>query len=34
VNAPVAVLSDNDLKLDLETNVANVAQSLGTLVRQ
>ncbi|MGD8617239.1 MAG: hypothetical protein PVI91_16500 [Gammaproteobacteria bacterium] len=34
VNAPVAVLSDNDLKLDLETNVANVAQSLGTLIRQ
>jgi Iap family predicted aminopeptidase len=34
VNAPVAVLTDNDLKLDLETNVATVAQSLGTLVRQ
>ena len=34
VNAPVAVLTDNDLKLDLDTNIATVAQSLGTLVRQ
>ena len=34
VNAPVAVLTDNDLKLDLDTNIATVAQSLGTLVGQ
>ncbi len=34
VNAPVAVLLDNDLDLSLETKVANVTQSLGTLIGQ
>ena len=34
VNTPIAALNDNDLKLDLDNNVANVAQSLGTLVWQ
>jgi Iap family predicted aminopeptidase len=34
VNAPVALISDNDLDLSIETKVANVAQSLGTLIWQ
>ena len=34
VNAPVAQINDNDLDLSIETKVANVAQSLGTLVWQ
>ena len=34
VNAPVAQINDNDLDLSIETKVANVAQSLGTLIWQ
>ena len=34
VNAPVAQINDNDLKLSLENKTANIAQSLGTLVWQ
>jgi hypothetical protein len=34
VNNPITVQNDNDLHLDLHNNVANVAQSLGTLVFQ
>jgi hypothetical protein len=34
VNAPFAQLSDNDLRLKLDTDVANVVQSFGTLIRQ
>jgi hypothetical protein len=34
VNAPVAQINDNDLRLDIDTKTANIAQSLGTLVWQ
>ena len=34
VNAPLAQINDNDLKLSLENKTANIAQSLGTLVWQ
>ena len=34
VNAPVAQINDNDLDLSIENKVANVAQSLGTLIWQ
>ena len=34
INAPTAVLNDNDLKLKLTNNTANVLGSLGTLVAQ
>jgi len=34
VNAPVAQINDNDLSLSIENKVANVAQSLGTLIWQ
>ena len=34
INSPTAVLSDNDLKLKLTNNTANVLGSLGTLVAQ
>ncbi len=34
VNAPSAVLNDNDLHLDIATKTANVLGSLGTLVAQ
>ena len=34
VNAPVAVLNDNDLKLKLANNTANVLGSLGTEIWQ
>ena len=34
VNAPSAVLSDNDLKLKLANNTSNVVGSLGTLIWQ
>ena len=34
VNAPVAQINDNDLNLSIENKVANVAQSLGTLIWQ
>ena len=34
INAPTAVLNDNDLKLKLANMTANVLGSLGTLVAQ
>jgi len=34
VNAPTAVLNDNDLDLNIATKTANVLGSLGTLVAQ
>ena len=34
VNAPTAVLNDNDLYLDISTKTANVLGSLGTVVAQ
>ena len=34
INAPTAVLNDNDRKLKLTNNPANVLGSLGTLVAQ
>jgi hypothetical protein len=34
VNNPIAVQNDNDLHLDLQNKLANVAQSLGTFVFQ
>jgi len=34
INAPTAVLNDNDVKLKLTNNTANVLGSLGTLVAQ
>ena len=34
INAPTAVLNDNDLDLDIATKTANVLGSLGTLVAQ
>ena len=34
INAPTAVLNDNDLKLKLANKTANVLGSLGTLVAQ
>ena len=34
VNSPLAQINDSDLRLNLDNKVANVAQSLGTLVWQ
>ena len=34
VNAPTAVLNDNDLDLDIATKTANVLGSLGTVIAQ
>ncbi|MEA3278738.1 MAG: hypothetical protein U9Q81_26250 [Pseudomonadota bacterium] len=34
VNAPTAVLNDNDLRLKLDNNFASVLGSLGTVVAQ
>ncbi|MGB5407726.1 MAG: hypothetical protein WBN43_13185 [Thiogranum sp.] len=34
INAPTAVLNDNDLYLDISTKTANVLGSLGTVVAQ